>query len=385
MVRQRAMNIVKRTGGKDGTNEGLRSEMKVLEITPYEPPASGWVARVKVVRRLITDRGGVCEVLDIGPSRKLQRAGCMPVQNGVDYLWKLTRFAARGFTFHGHVNGEYFRGLLLALAACSIARAFANRCLVTFHAGVEQPFFHGWKSTLIRPLFHLIFGLSHAVICNSATVKSVLLRYCRADKLHAIPAFSVQYLACEPVPLAPALCHFATSRSPLLSTYLCFRDGFFLEILVPALAQLTRSWCNLGLVIVGTGQRRAAFMKEVEDAGLQHHVFLAGDLDHETLMSLIRKSDVHLRTPTTDGVSATVLQALSLRVPVVASENGTRPASVVRYRADDPTDLATQVEWVLEHRQSVADAIELPPCGTPRQRKWSCCWDCTTCEPAAAR
>jgi len=101
--------------------------MKVLEISPHEPPVSGWTMRVKLLRRVIRERGGKCEILDIGPSRRLKRADCVSVLHGWDYFLKVLNFVRRGFIVHSHINAEYFRGLLLALAACFITRLFGNR------------------------------------------------------------------------------------------------------------------------------------------------------------------------------------------------------------------------------------------------------------------
>jgi hypothetical protein len=133
----------------------------VLQICPYKPPMSGWVRRVNLLRREIEENGGVCEILDIGPSRKLEGRDCIPVQDGWDYLLKVLRFAHRRFIFHCHINGEYFRGLLLALVAITISRLFGNRCLVTFHAGTDQPFLRGWRKTVIGQLYRLIFSIAH--------------------------------------------------------------------------------------------------------------------------------------------------------------------------------------------------------------------------------
>lgn len=94
--------------------------LKILEIFPYEPPASGWVKRIKLLRTVIESRAGQCEILDIGPGRKLQRPDCIPVMNGFDYLAKARKFAKQDYTFHCHINGEYFRGILLAIAAFAI-------------------------------------------------------------------------------------------------------------------------------------------------------------------------------------------------------------------------------------------------------------------------
>jgi glycosyltransferase involved in cell wall biosynthesis len=334
--------------------------VKVLEISPYEPPASGWVKRVKVVREVIAERGGVCEVLDIGPSRKIVRPGCISVADGRDFLRKIMRFARSGYTFHCHINGQYFRGLLLALAACSAARVWGNRCVTTFHGGAAQPFLHGACSRMLGPLLRTIFGLSDAVICNSELVKRLLQRYGRAEKLFPIQAFSVQYLSYRRVALDPPIAQFVSRRSPVISTYLCFRPGFFLEVVIDSMAGLVLRHPDLGLVIVGTGSGKQAFADEVRKRGLERHFCLAGNLEHEALMTVLELSDVHLRTPTTDGVCATVLQALALRIPVVASENGCRPTGVVTYCATDALDLVRKMDSVLENRERIAASLQRP-------------------------
>jgi glycosyltransferase involved in cell wall biosynthesis len=328
--------------------------MNVLEITPYEPPVSGWVTRIKLLRRIIESRGGTCQVLDIGPSRRLVRSDCIPVFDGLDYVRKVARFAKAGFTIHCHINGEYFRGLLLCLAAAALARMFRTRCIVTLHAGEVQPFFKGWRKWAMTPLFQLIFRLADSAICNSDAVKRVLFGYAAPRKVHVIPAFSAQYLAYHPVDLGASLAGFFREHSPVVSTYVCFRDGFFTDTIIEGLGRLVTRWPRLGLVIVGTGPEQTAFERRLSDAGLAQHVAFAGDLAHDSFMTLLSKTTVHLRTPVTDGVSATVLEALSLRVPVVASDNGTRPAGVTTYPAADAAALARALDWVLRHRDTLA-------------------------------
>lgn len=334
--------------------------MKVLEITPYEPPASGWVTRVKMLRRAIAERGGQCEILDIGPARRMQRPDCVSVMSGADYLRKLFRYARQRFAFHCHINGEYFRGLLLALAACLIARALFNRCVTTFHAGARQPFLKGWRAVVLWPLFWLIFRMSHTVVCNSGEVRTVLRRYVALDRVFAIPAFSAQYMHFDPVDLGSDLSAFVQSHHPLLSTYLCFRDGFYVEVVLEALRLLAPRHPQIGLVLVGTGDGRGDFEAQLAERGLASAVHLAGDLTHDSFMTVLSRSVLHLRTPTTDGVSSTVLQALSLGVPVVASENGTRPASVMTYPATDAAGMVRCIERVLADPAASRAAVAKP-------------------------
>lgn len=331
--------------------------IKVLEISPYEPPVSGWTMRIKLLRRVIQERGGRCEILDVGPSRKLERPDCVAVLNGWDYLVKVLRFSRQGFTIHGHINAEYFRGLLLTLAAFVIARLCGNRCVLTFHAGVDQPFLSGWRRIALWPFFWTVFSLADAVVCNSAAVQRVVQGYRQALRVVPVPAFSKQYLEYRKVRFDAALEAFIKNHSPLVSTYVCFRDGFYLDVLLRAMERLARTRPNIGLVIVGTGERVDEFKQEIGRRNLNSHIYLAGDAAHDAFMTLLAASAVHLRTPTTDGVSATVLEALALRIPVVASGNGTRPAQAITYDANDDRDLADKVSWTLEHRAEVVAAL----------------------------
>jgi hypothetical protein len=54
------------------------------------------------------------------------------------------------------------------------------------------------------------------------------------------------------------------------------------------------------------------------------------------------------------------LEALALRVPTVAAENGTRPAGVVTFRGQDPVDLSSRLQYVINERHSVVARIPSP-------------------------
>lgn len=339
------------------SNIGCR---RVLEICPYEPPASGWVNRVKLLRRVIQEYGGTCEILDIGPSRKLRRPGCIPVDSGFDYFAKVLRFANQGYTFHCHINGEYFRGLLLASAALFMARILRNRCLVTFHAGPIQPFLAGWKRKAVAPIFMVIFALSHAVICNSEAEKKQLINFTKTKKIFPIPAFSKQYLKYNQAELDPYLDQFIKSHSPLCTTYLCYRDGFYTDVVINSLIQLVRIWPDLGMVIVGTGDGLVEFEQEIRQHRLEFNIWIAGDCEHDAFMTLLSKSQVYLRTHVRDGVSSSILEALSLRIPVVASENQSRPDSVVTYKANDPAALTQALDRTFRNHAAAVASVVVP-------------------------
>lgn len=332
----------------------------VLEICPYEPPPSGWTTRVKLLRKLIRERGRACDILDIGPGRTLVREGCVPVLGARDYLGKVGSYCRRGYTVHTHVNGEYYRGVLLALAAAAVARARRCRVVTTFHAGHDQPFLRGPRGAAMAPHYRLLFGASAAVVCNSETVRTRIAGMAGKTRVVPIPAFSRQYLEYETVSLAPEIESFLERDGPVVSTYVCFRDGFYVEDLAPALARLRERVGGAGLVVVGTGPRAAEVARSFAARGLSADVAFAGGLGHDAFMTLLARSRLHLRTPTTDGVSSTVLEALSLGVPVIASDNGSRPPSVLVYPPGDPAAMGDRMAEALRDREELVRAIDVP-------------------------
>ena len=173
-------------------------------------------------------------------------------------------------------------------------------------------------------------------------------------------SFSRQYLEYQETELPATLRSFISTHSPVVSTYLCFREGFFTDVLIDAIALVIKRWPRLGLVIVGTGDDLQVFQGQLNSRQLDDHVLTGHDLKHDEFMTLMSKSSVHLRTPVTDGVSSTVLEALSMKIPVVASDNGNRPAHVVTYEAEDPYNLAEKLDQTLKNRD-VISAATIPP------------------------
>ena len=101
----------------------------------------------------------------------------------------------------------------------------------------------------------------------------------------------------------------------------------------------------------------ASVQERIRHHGLADHICIVEDLDHDAFLTALRRSTVYLRTPITDGVASSVLEALALGVPVVACENGTRPTGVVTYPAEDHEQMARRLEYVIAHRAEVVQSI----------------------------
>jgi glycosyltransferase involved in cell wall biosynthesis len=90
----------------------------------------------------------------------------------------------------------------------------------------------------------------------------------------------------------------------------------------------------------------------------QATLLLLGNLNHDEFLSLLSRCFVYLRTPECDGVAASVLESLALKIPVVASENGRRPVGVVTYRDTDAADMVEKLSFAREHYEKVIQSLQ---------------------------
>jgi len=336
---------------------------RVLEVTSYPPPRAGWGIRVEFLKKRLEAEGHTCVVLNIGTSRAIPSPEYETVLGGADFAKKVWKFARQGYAVHAHANGDALKGLLLALLAQAIARLCGCRCYLTFHAGVIQRFFPQERSRKHAPLFWLLFALPHRIICNSEPVKRKIQGYgVGARRIVAIPAFSKQYMEYVPAQLPPDMLEFFDRYPHVVFTYVRMRPLFYPVTMVDGLAALVQRRPDVGLVVCGmAGHTDEGVGEAVEERirhhGLEAHICLVDDLDHDAFLTALSRSTLYLRTPITDGVASSVLEALALGVPVVGCENGTRPPGVLTYTADKADEMAAQMEHVIANRARVVEAL----------------------------
>lgn len=339
------------------------SKARILQVTSYPPPRSGWAVRVEFVKQRLEQDGHECVVLNIGTSRTIPSSEYETVLSAGDFVRKVWRYCRRGFVVHAHANGDAVKGLALALAAALINASCGRRCYLTFHAGAIQRYFPTNRNRWLIPAFWLLFLIPRRIICNSEAVKDRIAGYgIPRRKIVPIPAFSRQYLETTHIDLAPDVERFLARFPHVVFTYLRMRPLFYPVTLIEGMATVMRRRPDVGLIVCGMAGHsdvgvQPAFEAAIARHGIDDRLLLLDDLEHDAFLAVVRRSSLYLRTPITDGVASSVLEALSLRVPVVACENGTRPAGVITYPAEDAAALAAAVETVLADRKGVVDHL----------------------------
>jgi glycosyltransferase involved in cell wall biosynthesis len=339
------------------------STAQILEVTSYPPPRAGWGIRVEFLKKALEVEGHRCVILNIGTSRMIPSDEYETVLSGSDFVRKVWRYSRRGFVVHAHANGDALKGLALALLAEVINLACGRRCYLTFHAGVIQRYFPRENAWWLVPAFWLLFVIPRRIICNSEAVKAKIQEYgVSGSKIVPIAAFSTQYLAYTPTTLAGDVEAFFARYPHVIFTYVRMRPLFYPLTLVDGLARLVSRRQDVGLVLCGiSGHMEEALwddvQKRIREHRLESHICTVDDLDHDAFLTALQRSTLYLRTPITDGVAASVLEALALGVPVVACENNTRPPGVITYPAEDAEQLADRLEYVIAHRAEVLQSM----------------------------
>ena len=331
------------TNGKGPEVQAVR----ILQIGNYPPPACGWAIQTKFLVEEIRRRGIVCDVLNINENRAKKSHEYIDVQNGLDYLAKLIRFAFRGYRFQMHVNGQSGIGYLLALTAALVGRFAGHPVALSWRGGVHQKYFPRLDNLWLRGPYELLFRLSGRISCNNSQVKQAIESYgVDPARVAAIPAFSRQHTTFQRTPLAHNVETFLQNHNPVFFCYVSYRPEYQLPILRQAMQRFRQNLRDAGFIWLGFPSKEMPAANDYANSWPlpeRESLLLLGNVPHDEFLTLLSRCFAYVRTPTCDGVSSSVLEALSLGVHVVASENGSRPAKVITYRESDPKDLCKKL------------------------------------------
>jgi glycogen(starch) synthase len=307
--------------------------MKILLIGPRPPPHGGISVHVAGIHKQLVRDGITCEVLDTGQ-------GAL----GLAFAWSLLRYGLRGWQLQLHTNGHNRKSWLLAIA-CGVAGLPGGGSVLTLHSGMAPGYLQ--SSSWSRRLAKVAGSLYECIVCVSFAIEEALIGVGVASgKIELSPGYL--NIRMPAAPLNSSLDDWMSRHVPVFSTTMFFRPEYGFDLLISALTKFRHRHPAVGCVVMGSGEQRAAAERLVQQAGLEDAVLMAGDVDHETCLAVMARSDVFLRPTLEDGDSISVREALALKIPVIASGVGTRPPGTVLFRRGDTTDLIEKIESALE-------------------------------------
>jgi peptidoglycan/xylan/chitin deacetylase (PgdA/CDA1 family)/glycosyltransferase involved in cell wall biosynthesis len=356
---------------------GTRRPAKIVQVSNYPPPQCGWAMQTKVLTDELRRRGAVCEILNINPeNRKVKSREYVDVQNGRDYFWKIIKFSLRGYRFQTHVNGESPKGYLLALSAHLMGRLVGKPSVMTFHGGLPQTYFPRTDSRLLRFAFRLLFASAGSITCDNEEMKQAIQSYGTNGKpIAPFACFSPQYLQYQETALPERIENFFRSHSRVFFCYVSFRPEYALEELRQGIEMYAQRDSDAGFIWLGFPAKEVPLAEsylEKAPGGRAANILLLGNLDHDSFLTLLARCFAYVRPPACDGISASVLESLALGIPVIAAENGRRPAGVVTYTFADPADICAKLSYVADNYDDVKRATRLdkPEDAVERAAEW---------------
>ncbi|OGZ97623.1 MAG: hypothetical protein A3J10_03125 [Candidatus Sungbacteria bacterium RIFCSPLOWO2_02_FULL_54_10] len=121
------------------------------------------------------------------------------------------------------------------------------------------------------------------------------------------------------------------------------------DAVISAMAVIVREIPEAHLSLIGSGLEEGALRKKIEDLGLGGAVSLVGNMPHDTALHYLRAGDVFVSNSSYEGFSHTLLEALAMGIPVMASDAGgngeiiTDGVSGRLYRRRDALSLAEEI------------------------------------------
>lgn len=318
--------------------------MRVLLLGPYPPPHGGVQTNLVAIRSWLREHGIPCAVINITRHRKPNADDVYYPHGATQLLALLARL--RYDVIHLHLGGMLSQRVLALGLVCSLRPG--AKSVMTFHSG-------GFPSTpegqslraasfagFVLRRFDGLIGVNEEIMAFFGKM-GVLARRARLISPYAFLADDQPAASLE----APLAAFFATHHPVLISVGL-LEPEYDLPLQIEALPRLRQKFPDLGLLLIGSGSLEDDLRASVQRNAGREHILLAGDVPHATTLKAVSRSRMMLRTTLYDGDAVSVREALHLGIPVIATDNGMRPAGVTLIPKSDLPALLAAVAQQLE-------------------------------------
>ena len=178
---------------------------------------------------------------------------------------------------------------------------------------------HSLRVRIMRAIQRFYTNQARAIIAPSAYIAEMVRGWgIRPEKLHIIYNATPGKLLAPPTRAAARQELSWPGAAAIFVTVTRLAPHKRVDLIVEALARL-----QVGkLYVVGDGPSRAALTTLIEQLGMTERVHLMGALPHEDTLRVIRAADFFVLSSHTEGLSHTLLEAMQLGTPCIASAVG---------------------------------------------------------------
>ncbi|MGA9508870.1 MAG: glycosyltransferase family 4 protein [Candidatus Sulfotelmatobacter sp.] len=298
--------------------------MRVLQLGPYPPPHGGVQSNLVAIRTFLRRHNVSCTVINITRHRKPDSDEVYYPKSAAGLIQLLLRLDYD--IIHLHVGGMLSPRLLSLALVCTLIRN--SKAVMTFHSG-GYPSSDEGKSTTRNSLAGFVLRRFDGLIGVNPEIISFFQRLGVAPsriRLIYPHSFLPEEDSARPVP--EPLASFFSKHNPVLISVGLLEPEYDLPLQINVLGQVRQKFPCTGLLLIGSGSLEQDLRGRIGACAYAEHILLCGDVPHNITTTAISRADLMLRTTLFDGDAVSVREALHLGTPVIASDNGMRPAGV---------------------------------------------------------
>jgi glycosyltransferase involved in cell wall biosynthesis len=255
---------------------------------------------------------------------------------------------------------------LVTEAAIKVRDAFSKPLVSTIHAtemGRRGGIHNDYQRTINEMERHLIDQSYEVICCSNYMANQISSTFnVRRERLHVIPNGVNVAKFDSKISTLPIRRRYAKNGERIV----CFVGRLVHEkgvhVLVGAVPKVLEALPDVNFVIVGEGGMKDYLAKEAWDFGVADHVFFAGFVDEETLISIYKASDAAVFPSLYEPFGITALEAMAARTPVIVTDTGGLAEIVqhektgIKVYVDNSDSLAWGILRVLKN-PDIADRI----------------------------
>lgn len=329
--------------------------MNILLLGAYPPPNGGVQSHVYALRNYLRAAGERCMVINITGAPESGDEDVYYPRSAAALLRTLYRLPAD--VVHLHLGGTLPPRVMGLALAC--AWRLGSKSVLSFHSGGFPSSPEG-RAASPGSLRGRVFQQWDRVIAVNDELRDMFERFgVKPERLRVIAPHA---LPKEPPrdPYPDWLGDFVRVHQPVLLTVGLLEKEYDLALQIDAMEQVLARYPRAGLIIMGSGSLEGELRQRIASKPYASDVLLCGDVAHKAALRAIGECDVLLRTTLYDGDSVAVREALHFGTPVVATDNGMRPAGVrlIPPQAKDKL-LGAVFEELEQGRRMVAQGEEL--------------------------
>jgi glycosyltransferase involved in cell wall biosynthesis len=321
--------------------------MNVLQLGPYPPPHGGVQTNLVAIREYLLGNGHGCLAINLTRFRRPDADGVYYPRNAAGLMWLMWQL--RADIVHLHFGGDLTARLLGLAWLTSLLPG--RKVVLTFHSG-GYPRSAAGRTAGPWTLRGLILRRLDGLIAVNAEIAALFRKFgVRPERIRTILPFAVKPPG-PAMPLPELARSFLAAHKPVLLTVGLLEPEYDLPLQIDVMEDILRRIPGAGLIVAGAGSMEEELRQRIAAKPYAEHVLLYGDLPHAATLRVMLACQALLRTTLYDGDSVSVREALYLGTPVIASDNGMRPAGVRLIPASNRERLREAIFETLADRDS---------------------------------